>query len=550
MIGVVVDPAEQDVASEFFELFKTPWELYREHRHYDVLLCTRDFPGDENAKLVVYYSARNLKCDTQERTAPCSSASRILLYREERIPIYGYVATFPNQSQLLIDEDLRESAGYLRRSGDTVFARLGYDLFAEVQKLLTAGQPIANAHIPTLELHISLLRNLMRESRIPFVEVPPTPDGYGFIACLTHDVDHPSLRQHRWDHTVFGFLYRAVFVSLRNFTRGQIPFGDLVRNWTAAFKLPLVQLNLSKDLWTEFDDCYRELEKGVCSTFFVIPFKNQPGFCRSGPAPSYRAARYGAKDISGAIDKMIASGCEVGVHGIDAWMDSERGCEEIEEIRGLTGVTDVGVRMHWLYYDEDSPLILEKLGAAYDATVGYNETVGYRAGTTQSYKALQTKRLMELPLHVMDTALFYPSYLGLSPSQARSVMDRMMDNVMRLGGCFTVNWHDRSVLPERCWDGSYSELLADLKQRGAWFSTVGQAVNWFKKRRSVVFEDDHAEHDAIGAKATGNYSDDLPGLRLRIYQPSGTTSDSEDGDGYFDVPFDGVDTRVACGVRG
>ena len=71
--------------------------------------------------------------------------------------------------------------------------------------------------------------------------------------------------------------------------------------------------------------------------------------------------------------------------------------------------------MHWLYYDQQSPVALEQAEAVYDSTIGYKETVGYRAGTTQVYKPLQVTRLLELPMHVMDTALFYPAYLGFSP---------------------------------------------------------------------------------------------------------------------------------------
>ena len=33
----------------------------------------------------------------------------------------------------------------------------------------------------------------------------------------------------------------------------------------------------------------------------------------------------------------------------------------------------------------------------------------------------------------MDTALFYPAYLGLSRQQAKTVMDRMVDNAVDLG---------------------------------------------------------------------------------------------------------------------
>ena len=371
-----------------------------------------------------------------------------------------------------------------------MLARIGYDLFGEVRRLLTVGQPSANASMPALELHIAFLRNLITGCGVPLVEIPPVPDGYPFIACLTHDVDNPSIRQHKWDHTMFGFLYRAVFGSLSNLLRERIRIRGLLTNWAAALKLPFVHMGLAKDFWRGFDDRYLELEKGLSSTFFVIPFKNDPGKNSSGPAPMFRAARYGAADIADTIRKLMTAGCEVGLHGIDAWIDSTRGLAELEEIRRLTGVSEIGVRMHWLYYDQQSPVTLEKAEAAYDSTIGYNETVGYRAGTTQAYKPLTATRLLELPMHVMDTALFYPAYLGLSSRKASTLLGQMVDNAVQFGGCLTINWHDRSLSPERLWHACYRDLVQDLRSRGAWFSTAGQAISWFRKRRSVVFETD------------------------------------------------------------
>ena len=70
--------------------------------------------------------------------------------------------------------------------------RLGFDLFAEVRHLLTEGQPTEFASIPTLDLHISLLRELIVSQGMALVEIPPLPAGHRFIVCLTHDVDHPS----------------------------------------------------------------------------------------------------------------------------------------------------------------------------------------------------------------------------------------------------------------------------------------------------------------------------------------------------------------------
>ena len=175
------------------------------------------------------------------------------------------------------------------------------------------------------------------------------------------------------------------------------------------------------------------------------------------------------------------------------------------------------MRIHWLYYDHGSPIILEQAGATYDSTIGYRETVGYRAGTTQAYKPLDAKHLLELPMHVMDTALFYPAYMGLSQRQAAVHLSHMVDNAIRFGGCITINWHDRSLAPERLWESSYRNLIQDLKNRGAWFATAGQATSWFRKRRSVEFDEGHVKADAQRAEAFAEHEDGLPGLNIRIH---------------------------------
>ena len=170
--------------------------------------------------------------------------------------------------------------------------------------------------------------------------------------------------------------------------------------------------------------------------------------------------------------------------------------------------------MHWLYADEHSPATLEKAGFAYDSTSGYNGTVGYRAGTTQVFKPLDAIRLLELPLHVMDTALFYPAHLHCSPAEARQRLRGIIDNALRFGGAVTVNWHDRSLAPERLWGGCYVELLDDLKRAGAWFATASQAVAWFVTRRAVVFD----AGGSLRATAPVDADDHVPDLRLRIHR--------------------------------
>jgi hypothetical protein len=174
--------------------------------------------------------------------------------------------------------------------------------------------------------------------------------------------------------------------------------------------------------------------------------------------------------------------------------------------------------MHWLYSDQRSAGVLEEADFSYDSTVGYNETVGYRAGTGQVFKPLSASRLLELPLHVMDTALFYPDYLDLTEQEASACLATFLNNGVYYGGALTINWHDRSIAPERLWDSFYVRLLDQLTRKGALFCTASQAVAWFQLRRSAVFEKPAVEGE-VRVKLPVERDEVLPGLRLRFHPP-------------------------------
>jgi hypothetical protein len=522
MIGVVANEAERPVVSEFFELFKTPWEFYRSGFEYDVLICSNGEFQSSSAKLVLVYGTDQKTLDRENGVEILSQLSNaVLSYKGDRIPIYGNCLTFRRGgTHGLVEDRAREPAEVQLCSGEQTFVRIGFDLFHEIRHLLTHGQPLIHARIPTLELHIELLRDLILSCSIPLVEIPPSPAGYNFIACLTHDVDHVGIRLHKFDHTMFGFLYRATIGSLIKFCMGQRSAGHLAANWMAAFSLPFVHLGLAKDFWNDFDR-YLDIESGLNSTFFIIPKKGDPGRNASGPAPSRRATRYDVTQIADQIQHLVSARREIGLHGIDAWCDVNKGRAELVTIQRVTGKSEIGVRMHWLFFDENSPVKLEEAGFSYDSTVGYNETAGYRAGTTQAFKPPGATRLLELPMHIMDTALFYPVHMNLSPARAETLIGQLINNASHFGGVLTVNWHDRSVAPERLWGGVYKNLLADLKKMGAWFPTAAQAVSWFKKRRSAVIENVVREAETIRVKVSvDNSDDDLPGLRIRVHKPS------------------------------
>lgn len=522
MIGVLCPPAHAKVVEEFFELFKTPWEFFRAGGEYAVLLCSGESIPQSAARLVIVHgpdpaspkSSRQLPSETKPPTS-------VLRWRERRLPVYGACRTFPtSQSRRLTEASSGAAAIHFTEASGSTTVRLGFDLFAEIEFLLTAGQPAEQAGVPVLDLHLAFLRELIADAALPLLEIPPLPAGHDFIACLTHDVDHPVLRNHWCDHTMFGFLHRATVGSLLHVLKGRATLGKLGRNLVAAFSLPFIHLGLARDFWRDFHR-YTQIEKGLGSTFFVLPFKHRPGRGKDGPSRPGRAAGYDIDDIRSEVEKIRAQGGEVGLHGIDAWCNVEQGRVEQQRVSQPDLHGEIGIRMHWLFFEQGSTAKLEQAGFTYDSTFGYNNTVGFRAGTAQVFRPLDTLRLLELPLLVMDTSLFYPDYRNLSCTEARPVVGGIMDDIARFGGALTVNWHDRSIFPERLWDDFYLPFVAELRRRRTWVPTAGTAVAWFRQRRSAAFESVRWAKNEVRVKISAASGEALPALRLRLHRPGG-----------------------------
>jgi hypothetical protein len=522
MIGVAAKEDEKRIVSEFFELFKTPWEFLKSDRRYSVIISTQESASGLDGELILIYNSENIQFDIEKRTNVTAAPQRgaLLKIKGMQIPIYGKTCTFDTVEKST--KNLATIAGRVAglkvsmANGNVI--RIGFDLFQEIKHLLTYGQPVEFSQIPTLDLHISILREWIVESGIPLVEIPPVPSGYRFACCLTHDIDFAGIRRHKFDYTILGFLYRALLGSMRNVITGKGSWTKLCRNWKAAIILPAVYMGIVKDFWMPFDR-YREIEKDFHSTFFIIPFKNDPGLEHNDKTCTRRATRYDCSDIREEIKSLLLQGCEIGVHGIDAWRDAVKGRREFERIHEITGVFVSGIRMHWLYFKNQSPQILEEAGFRYDSTLGYNDAVGYRAGTVQVYRPIGAKKLLELPMNIQDTALFYPDRMGLNEVEAWGLIETLLDQSGNLGGALTIIWHDRSLAPERLWCDIYIKLIDHLRKLNAWVDTASRVVRWFDKRRSVVFEDVCFSKNKVNLRITGNPDEDVPDLMVRIHKP-------------------------------
>lgn len=541
MIGVICGDSEKPAVREFFELFKTPWTFWDSDECCDVLVVTSAgaLPESFTARLVVAFGATEMRDDPSLGIVPRSRTDgAVLQVGDLQLPLYTGALTL--ETHATIPGGPASSGASLivkcvTRSSPVI--RCGFDLFSEVEFLLSAGQPQEHAGTPTLDLHIALLRRWIVEAGISLWEIPPVPPGHRFLACLTHDVDFLGIKRHRLDRTLAGFLLRASLGSLSGFIRGRHSLRYLLRNWAALLSLPLVYAGVLPDFWLPFDR-YIKADGEFRSTFFVIPFADRPGRGLDGPSNPRRSVRYAAREIRTWLPKLRSLGFEVGVHGIDAWCDHAASADELREVAELTSQAELGVRMHWLYFDPTSFATLEHAGFRYDATIGYNDAVGFRAGTTQVFRPLSVESLLELPLHIQDTALFFPGRMNRTEQEALGLCGQILDWAQRLGGVSTLSWHERSLVPERQWDGAYRWLLAQLRQRGAYVAPARDVVSWFSARRSVNLEGAGIDPGLLRALAEpGPETAASPALRLRIHGGRPDRGDAA-ASGFVDIPVD------------
>src|SRR5438093_6045057 len=195
--------------------------------------------------------------------------------------------------------------------------------------------------------------------------------------------------------------------------------------------------------------------------------------------------------------------------------------------------------MHWFMRDRNTASVLDDAGYDYDSTEGYNETIGYRAGTTQVFRPLGAKTLLELPLHIQDGALFYPQRLDLPEPEAKKRCQVLIEKASKFGGVLTLLWHDRSHAPERFWGNFYVNLLHSLRSMHVWFATASQVVNWFEKRRQVSFEvvEKYGSNRVI-LRYKGE--EIAPPLTLRVHRPYvGDRNLKSSEPDFVDIPWNG-----------
>lgn len=275
------------------------------------------------------------------------------------------------------------------------------------------------------------------------------PDRKSFAVCLTHDIDalcYPRMR--------------GVIDVGRHILRGQL---------REAFKRPFYNANRRWNPWWKFKEIMDLEEKyGARSTFFIM------GLEEGDPDFNYHAGY-----LSDELGVIADRGWEVGLHGgHEAYNNLGALKREKANLERAFGRKVVGYRNHFLRFKvPDTWELLREAGLLYDATLGYADSVGFRAGMCHPFTPfnLETGKyinLYEIPLAIMDRTLF-DSHMRLDSSIAWDVVQQLIDTTQRYNGVLNILWHNTYLTEKNL--NFYAKILDYCHERNAWL-TSGECI--------------------------------------------------------------------------
>lgn len=312
--------------------------------------------------------------------------------------------------------------------------------------------------------------------------VPRWPAGATMAAACGHDVDYPEII--RWLE----------------------PLRILARQKATGLG-PAAAVALGRHTHWHFRS-WMELERrfGARSAFYFV--------ARRGSLREYAAGLpdtfydIGSPRFRALFRELAEEGWEIGLHASYlAHTDAAKFAAERAALAVASGQLIAGNRHHYWHLDPQHPeetlLIHEQVGFAYDASLTHNRYLGWRRGSSWPFypwhsgqrRALQT---LQLPTAWMDDHLF--GQRADNPGDRQALLRGLMETAAGQGGLLLVDVHDYvfddALFPG--WARAYTELWEDLyARRDVWFATPGEvAAHWSRRHAAIVASSRGLEADA------------------------------------------------------
>jgi len=306
---------------------------------------------------------------------------------------------------------------------------------------------IGITHVPVVNYYFDILHDAISQHTGKTSDKGLWND-YSFAVALTHDIDNCMSA---WLEGSFSELKKGNLLSIPSL---------------------VLKRFMSRDDWFNFD-LISSLEKqyGARSTFFFLPEKGKKDKMKNA---DYHINNQKIREV---IRKLEDDGFEIGIHGsFGTHVDTQKLKNEITKINS-PAIT--GNRFHFLMFDTVKTTgILEKCGIRYDTSLGFAEHTGFRRGICRPFYLYDFERnkisnVLEIPLIVMDTTLRNQKYMGYSPEKTRDEIFKLLAEVKKFKGVFTLLWHNTyfSEYKFTGWKQIYIDVLEHCINNNALMTT-------------------------------------------------------------------------------
>jgi hypothetical protein len=333
--------------------------------------------------------------------------------------------------------------------------------------------------LPVVDVYADILRGIIEIILPEFSRENQWGEHSKFFMTVSHDIDYWNYwtiehyrhtfkynfkrllkNPHNAAYKIIGHALRRIFSHSYPRMR-RIVRGEEYRNINATYFL----------ITGELDDKYRLNSKKV------VQYENNRH-------AYFKKMKYRTQ-IEGLLDEH-----DVQLHGTPKSsfnaeiLKSER--ETLEEL----GKPITGYRSHTLSFDYHKSFdVLEKQNIAYDSTVGFWETIGYRCGTSYpffpfNFKENRPYRILEIPLTVMDTSMMSTSCMNLTPWKAYGKLKTIVRNAEKYGSNLSILWHNTTfeIVDYPFWGYIYWMIIRYVRKRNGMVLSLSELYKIWNAR--------------------------------------------------------------------
>jgi hypothetical protein len=287
---------------------------------------------------------------------------------------------------------------------------------------------------------------------------------------LTHDIDY-----------VDKFTYNYWIYKLKEIFKIRPSRLSFIQNAKLFTKGLMNHIGLSKQnpFWNFAWIRSTQKKYGWKSTFYFL----DQGVKNSDAFYSFNEPR-----LLTLFEYLKNDGCEIGLHGrVGSVTDRSNMEESLAKLSRASKANIIGIRQHRLLWKHPTTALIQaSLGFKYDTTLGFAAHQGFRNSYCYPFRIFDFENntmssIWELPLNVMDVTLF--AYQNYNTSQALEACERVLREVNRFGGLFTLLWHN-SFFDEDTYPGIKEFYLALLEKIAAYhpYNDTGiEITNYIEK---------------------------------------------------------------------